>query len=83
MIDWYIEPPGFERRNTKPGSPELRRMKLMARRKIQARVFSGKLKRPSVCERCGNEGKTEAHHPDHNKPLEVMHVCKKCHWLLH
>lgn len=31
---------------------------------------------------CGNK-KTEAHHPDYSKPLEVIWLCRKHHSLLH
>ena len=30
------------------------------------------------CERCGKE-KTDAHHPDYSKPLEVVWLCRSCH----
>lgn len=34
------------------------------------------------CEFCGDT-KTQAHHSDYSKPLEVRWVCKKHHWELH
>lgn len=30
------------------------------------------------CERCGKT-KSEAHHPDYTKPLEVIWLCRQCH----
>ncbi|GAG03219.1 unnamed protein product, partial [marine sediment metagenome] len=43
--------------------------------------FSGRLKR-GKCLVCGDE-KTEAHHEDYSKPLEVKWLCKKHHSELH
>ena len=49
-------------------------------------IERGKLVRPDNCEVCGKfykfkDGRTaiQAHHPDYNKPLEVMWLCQKCH----
>jgi hypothetical protein len=39
----------------------------------------GKMIRPRVCCRCGKRGKTVAHHPDYNKPLDVLFICYSCH----
>ena len=40
---------------------------------------NGLLKRPDKCSRCGLIGKIEGHHPDYDKPLEVIWLCRKCH----
>ena len=42
-------------------------------------VRDGKLQRSVFCEECGLPGKTEGHHPDYSKPLEVDWVCQGCH----
>jgi hypothetical protein len=43
----------------------------------------GKIKRPYFCENCGKETKTQAHHEDYLKPLEINWLCRSCHMLHH
>lgn len=52
-----------------------------ARRLIGYRIRAGILK-PMSCEICGNK-KTEAHHDDYLKPLDIRWLCFKCHRKLH
>lgn len=46
-------------------------------------ITAGKLKRFIFCESCGLPAKTEGHHEDYNKPLEVLWLCRKCHVEIH
>lgn len=39
--------------------------------------------RPKVCSICWYECKPVAHHPDYNKPYEIIFCCKSCHQLIH
>ena len=39
--------------------------------------------RPEACQRCGKECRTQAHHDDHSKPLDVMWLCPVCHAARH
>lgn len=48
----------------------------LAREAVQRRVKRGRIV-PSVCA-CGAT-KTQAHHPDYSKPLEVEWLCSGCH----
>jgi hypothetical protein len=53
------------------------RIKDEAHMKIRSAVKNGLIKR-GVCEICGST-KTEGHHDDYNKPLEVRWLCKQHH----
>lgn len=46
-------------------------------------VKTGKLVRPSSCEKCCVVCKPHAHHEDYSKPLDVVWLCAKCHFYLH
>ena len=48
---------------------------------VRYAVKVGKVKKLS-CEVCGNP-KSEAHHPDYSKPLDVMWLCRKHHADIH
>lgn len=60
--------------------PKLR-MKHEARWQLNRAIESGRIKR-KPCEKCGAE-KSEAHHPDYYKPLEVQWLCRKHHNEIH
>jgi len=53
--------------------------RVIARRKVQYAIASGALIRPDHCSSCSVECVPEAHHEDHNKPLEVDWLCRSCH----
>ena len=57
------------------------RKEINARSLTRYYIHTGKLKR-KPCVICQNE-KSEPHHFDYNKPLEVMWFCKSCHKKLH
>lgn len=47
-------------------------------------IRSGKIQKPLTCSVCGKTNcRIEGHHPDYSKPLEVIWLCKKCHYAEH
>lgn len=53
--------------------------KVAARAKVNYRVKTGEIIKPKNCSKCMVVCKPEAHHPDHNKPLEIVWLCTNCH----
>jgi hypothetical protein len=58
------------------GRPESRQ-KMRARQQCAYAIQTGKLKR-LPCEVCGS-GKSQAHHSDYSRPLDVRFLCYPCH----
>ena len=46
-------------------------------------LSSGKIQMPTYCSECGVSCKPEAHHPDYNKPYEIVWLCNNCHQAKH
>jgi hypothetical protein len=55
------------------------RRKMRARNAVHYRIHTGYIKRPKICAGCGRKIAVEAHHPDHEKALEVRWLCRDCH----
>lgn len=50
-----------------------------ARGQLRQAIATGKIRRPTRCERCGREGYVDGHHSDYSKPLYVEWLCRSCH----
>lgn len=53
------------------------KFKINARKKVYIELRAGRIIKQK-CEDCGEE-KTEAHHKDYSKPLNIVWLCKKHH----
>ena len=62
---------------------EMERKACRARQKIARLLKLGIIEKPSQCEKCGIKNNVRPHHPDYDKPLEVIWLCQSCHVKLH
>jgi hypothetical protein len=70
-----------QRLETQKRSRKRNRMKWSARARLEYAVNRGLVsKKP--CEVCGAE-KSEGHHPDYSRPLDVRWLCKRHHFAVH
>lgn len=70
-------------------------LKRTAHHMVRQAVNWGTLKRPDHCENCGEKVSTRrtrrgkqieplsAHHEDYAKPMEIVWLCRKCHYKRH
>ena len=63
-------------------SPEQRR-KVKCRSHSHMLVKRGKIKRKEFCDMCAKPGELQMHHPNYDKPLEVLWVHRASHLELH
>ena len=54
-------------------------MKVRAKEAVVRLLRNGTLVRPTTCPKCESQANIEAHHPDYNKPTEIVWLCHKCH----
>lgn len=55
----------------------------MANKLIKNMVLRGALVRPTVCYKCDSSVKISAHHPDYDKPFDIVWLCHRCHMKEH
>ena len=60
---------------------EEQKKKANARSYLNVYIKRGKVIKQN-CHEC-NSPITEGHHEDYNKPLDVIWLCRECHWKLH
>lgn len=78
--------PGFKNwasRNNKRGYVNRFRSKYPEKARahdaVKNALARGVLVRPAACQECGAVGKTDSHHEDYARPLDVQFVCRSCH----
>ena len=59
------------------------RHKVRAKTVTRMRVRNGTIIRPGCCSKCKKKCKPEGHHPDYNKPKEIIWLCSECHKGIH
>lgn len=75
---WKQTPNGKEsHRQAMIRSQKKHREKVQARWKVKEAIRTGRLVR-LPCQFCGDQ-KSQAHHDDYDKPLDVVWVCHSCH----
>ena len=63
---------------------EINPIKAKARHILSNAIRDGKIVRAKSCSLCGRDDCViEGHHSDYNNPLDVLWVCKSCHWEIH
>lgn len=87
-VEWYSNPENkiAHYESSKKSIKEWRnknKEKVYAHGVLNRALHNGKIDRPDRCSKCFCEEKLHAHHPDYNKPLEVIWLCRSCHEILH
>ena len=72
----------YRLRGGDPGDRELRLRHKKVQAKVRWAVKSGRLVPADSCERCSHDfsdSPREGHHEDHDQPLLVLWLCRRCH----
>lgn len=54
-----------------------------ARYTLNNAIKLGKVMKPEVCQHCGTGGLIHGHHENYQEPLNVMWLCRPCHFNIH
>ena len=57
--------------------------KIKAHHIVNTAISADYLRGSVFCERCGLPAKTQGHHKDYSRPLEIDWVCEICHKAIH
>jgi len=57
--------------------------KVRARYLVKDAVRRGDLVRPGMCSKCNKPKPVDGHHPDYERPLDVIWLCRSCHKCRH
>jgi hypothetical protein len=58
-------------------------VKKSATSKLHSAILCGRIIKPNKCTRCPSTVNIQGHHPDYDKPLDVIWLCAICHKLEH
>ena len=73
------DPEKFRERDRLASRKRPRDKRWHARQVLNRAVQSARIAKPDICSRCGEARKITAHHPDYDKPLDVVWLCYECH----
>lgn len=59
------------------------KIKERAHKRVAEALVSGRLVRPQECSQCDSTENIQGHHPDYEKPYDVVWLCRNCHINLH
>ena len=76
--EWRRKNPEKSRRCVKNWQQK-HKIRHAAHQRVHRAVEEGKLMRSEYCLQCGKKCKTEGHHEDYSKPLDVVWLCRLCH----
>lgn len=63
---------------------QMREWKRKHKQQVRSNVYAQRnIPLKDACERCGATEDLMRHHPDYNKPLEVLTLCRSCHSKAH
>lgn len=80
----YSQRPHVKERHRKLSLKYNKTNRAKARSILNHAIRDGKLTRPENCSSCNRSDlKINGHHPDYNKPLEVLWLCSECHGKIH